>query len=101
MMGVGRKIMRRVHGLMFKLPFMISCQEFEEFILAYLDDELPPRQKRIFEMHLKVCRECRQYLRAYRASLDLAKLALTAEDVSPPAEVPADLVRAVVAARDR
>ena len=100
MTGAGKKLMHRMHGLMFKLPLMITCEEFEEFILAYLEDELPPGKKRVFEMHLKICRECREYLRAYRASMELAKLALIEEEVSPPTEVPEDLIKAVLAARE-
>ena len=100
MTGAGKKLMHRMHGLMFKLPMMITCEEFEEFILAYLEDELPPRKKRVFEIHLKMCRECRAYLRAYQASMNLAKRALTEEEIAPLAEVPDDLVDAVLAARE-
>ncbi len=93
-------VMRRIHGMMFKLPLMITCEQFEDFILAYLEDELPKRQKIVFDLHLKMCRECREYLSAYRASMELAKDALTADKDGPPEEVPDDLVKAVLAARD-
>ncbi len=99
-MGISRKAMRRVHGMMFKLPLMIACDEFEEFILAYLEDELPPRQKFVFEMHLKVCRECREYLRAYKASMHLAGQAADAADDALPGAVPEDLIEAILAARN-
>ena len=69
-------------------------------VLAYLEDELPPHKKRIFDMHLKMCRDCRDYLRAYKASMNLAKLALTEEEIAPLPDVPADLVRAVLASRE-
>lgn len=93
------KLMRRVHGMMFRLPLMITCEAFEDFILAYLEDELSARQTFVFEMHLKLCRECRDYLRAYRTALELAK-ASGADDGPLPQTVPEDLVKAVVAARD-
>ena len=32
-------VRQRIKGIMFKLPMMITCVEFEDFILAYLDDE--------------------------------------------------------------
>jgi len=91
-----RPLRRRIHGVMFKLPMMISCSEFEDFILAYLDDDLPPSKKFLFESHLKLCRECRAYLKAYRASVSLteAQKEISAEDV------PEDLVKAILAARD-
>ncbi len=92
-------IMRRIRGVMFKLPLMITCETFEEFILAYLEGELPPRQKFVFDLHLKVCPECRTYLKAYKASLELARQSGEGANMDPD-EVPEDLVAAVVAARD-
>jgi predicted anti-sigma-YlaC factor YlaD len=94
-----KSLKKRLHGAMFKLPAMITCNEFESFILAYLDGELPKRQKIVFEMHLKMCRECREYLLAYRASLELAKKAHSAELNRLADQVPEDLVNAILAAR--
>ena len=93
-------IRRRIHALVFKLPLMITCEEFEDFILAYLEEDLPAKQKFIFELHIKVCRECRDYLKAYRASMDLAKQAIEEESRLLPEQVPDDLVKAILAARD-
>lgn len=91
--------MRRLHGATFKLPLMITCEQFEDFILAYLDDDLMPRQKLVFQMHLMICRECRRYLKAYRAAMQITREALI-EDEMLPEDVPADLIAAVIAARD-
>jgi predicted anti-sigma-YlaC factor YlaD len=57
----------------FKLPFMMTCEAFEEFIDDYLDGALSFRQKFVFETHLKVCRECQEYLKEYASSIYLAK----------------------------
>lgn len=84
---------------MFKLPMMISCVEFEEFILAYLDGELSSTQRRIFEFHMAVCRECREYLAAYKATMTITRDAIDAETTEMLANVPEDLVSAVLAAR--
>ena len=94
-----KSLKKRIHGAMFKLPAMITCNEFESFILAYLEGELPKTQKVVFEMHLKVCRECKEYLRAYQASLDLAKKAHDEELIRLTNQVPEDLVNAILAAR--
>ncbi|MEM1046714.1 MAG: zf-HC2 domain-containing protein [Pseudomonadota bacterium] len=99
MTGLKPTMMRRLKGMMFRLPMMITCEAFEDFIVAYLEDDLPPRQKFLFELHLKVCRECREYLRAYRASIDLTRDALTDPEETLPETVPDDLVRAVLEAR--
>lgn len=95
-----RRMMRRMHGAMFKLPLMISCDEFESFILAYLEGELTPRQTFVFEMHLKVCRECRDYLKAYKAAAALSRSAFEADPTEQIEAVPEDLVKAVLEARE-
>jgi len=48
------QIKRRIKGMMFKLPMMISCEEFEEFIVEYLEGSLSPRQRSVFELHIKI-----------------------------------------------
>lgn len=95
-----KSFMRRMHGVMFRLPTMITCAAFEGFILAYLDDDLPRRQKIVFEMHLRLCRECRDYLKAYRVSMALAAEALRDDATFHPEDVPEDLIAAVLAARN-
>ncbi|MEP1521746.1 zf-HC2 domain-containing protein [Ascidiaceihabitans sp.] len=92
------RTVRRVQGVMFKLPGMITCEVFEDFILAYLEDELPAPQRRVFEMHLKVCRSCRRYLSDYRKTLAATK-ARADEDQATLENVPEDLIAAVLAAR--
>ena len=85
--------------MMFRLPLMITCAQFEEFITDYLDGNLSPKQKFVFELHLMVCRECREFLRAYKASMDLAKDVLKDENMFSTTDVPEDLIKAVLAAR--
>lgn len=95
-----RSMMKRMHGLMFRLPLMITCSAFEDFILAYLEDELPPRQRFVFELHLKVCRDCRDYLAAYQASMDWTRAATGQQEAEILRNVPDDLVQAIIAARE-
>jgi predicted anti-sigma-YlaC factor YlaD len=92
---------RRIKGLMLgRMPLMITCEVFEGFILDYLEGDLSERQRAVFEFHLKICRECRDYLAAYERSMAIGK-ALFAEPAAPlPDEVPEDLVKAVLAARE-
>ena len=93
-------MMRRLKGTMLKrMHGMITCREFEEFVLRYLDDELPTKQKKIFEWHLRICRECREYLAAYKRTIEIGKAALGSADESVPDDVPEDLIRAVLDAR--
>ena len=86
---------RRLHALMFKAPLMITCEEFEDFILAYLDGGLTKRQRFVFETHLKVCAECRAYLAEYQRTIQMAA---AQRDVAP-SDIPEDLITAVLDAR--
>lgn len=93
--------LRWMRGMMQKhMPLMITCQQFEDFILAYLEGELPKRQQFVFELHLKICLECRDYLAAYRRTVEVSKRAFEEPEQPVPDEVPEDLVKAILAARD-
>ena len=93
-------LMRRMKGAMMKrFHGMITCREFEEFVLRYLDGELPRRQVRIFEWHMRLCRECREYLAAYQRALEIGKAVLGPDEEPVPADVPEDLVAAVLEAK--
>lgn len=94
-----RTLRRRLQGVMFRMPMMISCRQFEEFIIDYLEDGLTDGQRRLFEIHLKVCHECREYLAAYKTSIEAAKQGLADAAALLPDEVPEDLVAAVIASR--
>ena len=86
------QMMKRMHG-------MITCREFEDFILRYLDGELSAQQKKVFERHMKLCRECRDYLEAYRRTVEIGQAVFAEPDESVPDDVPEDLVKAILAAR--
>ena len=91
---------RKMKGMMLRRgPMMITCAEFEDFILDYQSDRLTPRQRFIFELHLKVCRDCRDYLRAYQRTVELGKAVFQSDQAQVPAEVPEDLIAAILAAR--
>lgn len=78
---------------------MITCREFETFIQAYHDDELPNAQKSVFEWHLRLCRECSEYLAAYRRTIELGQAVFASPDEAVPEEVPEELVKAILDAR--
>ncbi len=94
-------LMRKIKGTMLRsMHGMITCREFEEFVLSYLDGELPARQARIFEWHLRICRECREYLAAYRRTIELGEAVLGPAHEAVPEDIPEDLVRAVLDSRE-
>lgn len=88
------QMMKRMHG-------MITCREFEDFIMSYLSDELTPTQSRVFKMHLRMCRECREYLAAYQRSIEMSGLMFKDPDDKLPEDVPEDLIKAILSARSQ
>ncbi len=95
------RLWRWMKGLMLRrMPLMITCREFEAFLVEYFEGGLAPRQKAVFEFHLKICRECRDYLAAYRRVTELGKAVFAQSAEALPEEVPEDLVKAVLEARN-
>ena len=88
---------RTMKGLMLAaFPMMITCEQFEDFIADYLAGGLSAYQRRLFDFHVRTCRECREYLAAYQRAREMAGAACKL--VNDVKAAPADLVRAVVSA---
>jgi anti-sigma factor RsiW len=71
---------------------------FAEFLDGYLSGELPPAVLASFEHHLRLCVNCVRYLEQYRQSIALGRGAFEPSSAEAPADVPADLIRAMLAA---
>lgn len=87
---------RQIERWLHMLPMMITCEEFEGFIMQYLEGDLPALKRIVFELHMKVCRECRDYLSAYQRSIETAKAATEQQELP---EIPEDLVAAILSAQ--
>jgi anti-sigma factor RsiW len=79
----------------------LTCRNVIEFLMAYLDGELPAAQRAAFERHLSVCPSCVNYLATYREAVRLGRTAFGNLAPASPAQgaVPEGLVRAILAAR--
>jgi anti-sigma factor RsiW len=78
----------------------MTCQELTEFLMAWLDGELPQEQAAVFEHHLKLCPDCDSYLESYRQAVAMGQDAYAAcDDERLPDEVPEQLVQAVLKAQ--
>lgn len=96
----GLSLSKKLRGLMGRhVPLMVTCREFEDFMLDYFEGDLSRRKRIVFDMHLWFCPDCRSYLEAYRRSMALSKAVFEDDAAAVPASVPGDLVRAVMAAR--
>ncbi len=77
----------------------MTCRELVGFLDAYLDETLDGDERRHFDAHIAACPECSAYLETYRATVALAKGAFQYPDDPVPADVPEDLVDAILRAR--
>ena len=76
----------------------ITCRELIEFLHLYLEGELPPDRVVEFERHLSVCDSCVHYLETYRQTIALGKAACGELDAPVGADVPEELVTAILTA---
>ena len=79
----------------------MTCREFVEFVWQYVEDQLRPEGRAQFETHLAACPHCVKYLQSYRETTRLGKFVFAHPEDVVPAEVPEDLVRAILASRAR
>ena len=77
----------------------MKCRECDEFLVDYVAGELPGDVLATFELHLSRCRNCRNYLEQYRATIEAGKSACLAVKEGP--QMPEELIRAILAARPR
>ena len=78
---------------------MLTCKEFNEFMIDYLEGGLPVWQKYMCWLHLKMCRECAYFLQQYRRVIALGQNACDSPDDPVPNSVPEELVKAAMAHR--
>lgn len=75
----------------------MTCRECAEFLADYVSGELPDAARAVFEQHLTRCRNCVTYVEQYRVTIELEKAVYA--DGSAPADMPEELIRAILAAR--
>ena len=77
----------------------MTCREFIEFLWYYIEDGLRPEERAQFDEHLAKCPHCVKYLQSYRDTIHFGQAVFRDLEDTVPAEVPEDLVKAILAAR--
>jgi len=77
----------------------MTCREFADFIMDYLSGELSSESRAQFEHHLSLCTNCRKYLTSFEETVKLGKRAFDDDAAAVPADVPEELVKAILEAR--
>lgn len=79
----------------------ITCRAFIEFIGSYLGDDLSPEEREKFAFHLTHCPPCVRYLQSYKDTMRIGKIALTPSEEPVPADVPEELIQAILSTRQK
>jgi anti-sigma factor RsiW len=79
----------------------VTCREFADFIADFQAGALAGDVRDRFERHLIRCPNCQRYLTQYRDTVRLGTRAFDEADASLPDDVPEELVKAILRARDR
>ena len=77
----------------------MTCRELVDFLMDYLNRELPPDQQSAFELHLGLCPPCVAFVHSYEEAIRMGKCACTDLDAPVPDAVPQSLIDAILAAR--
>jgi anti-sigma factor RsiW len=78
---------------------MLTCKEFDDFMVDYLDGNLPAWQTFMCWLHVKMCRACAQFVNEYRRTMKLGKTAFENSEDEVPDSVPEELIKAALAYR--
>jgi anti-sigma factor RsiW len=79
----------------------MNCKEFVDFLMAYINEELPEEQRRGFEQHIQDCPPCINYLDTYRETVELERHAYEGEESAVSRKFPEQLIQAILAARKK
>ena len=78
----------------------MTCQELLDFLMDYVDGQLPAAQLEVFEQHLQACPPCVHYVDSYRETAAVGRSICEHDNALPP-DVPEALVDAILRARER
>ncbi len=99
-MSPWRVLKRRTKALMMRhAPGMLTCAQFESFVLAYHEGELDSSAREAFERHMRMCPPCQVSFADYCRTVALGQRLFAEQDAAEPAPVDDRLVASILAAR--
>jgi anti-sigma factor RsiW len=78
----------------------MNCRELADFLMDYYNGDLPEDARIQFELHMSKCGSCETYFVQYQVTVKAGKIAC--DEMSDEMKaVPEDLIKAVLAARQK
>jgi anti-sigma factor RsiW len=78
----------------------MTCQQFNDFVMDYVSCELSQGVRIEFERHLSACPNCVRYIESYKTTIAVGRVAFDSLEHEPPAaDVPEELIQAILAAQ--
>lgn len=77
----------------------MNCRELVDFLMHYLDGDLPAAVRDEFEAHLRLCPPCLVFLDQYKETVRLGKSCKDMPKQDCKSKVPEDLVQAILKAQ--
>jgi anti-sigma factor RsiW len=77
----------------------MTCREFVDFLMGYIDGDLEAAPRRVFEEHMEMCPPCVVFMDTYRETIRLGKFACLEPEGPPPEAAPEALIQAILIAR--
>ena len=78
----------------------MNCQECADFLLDYLEGNLPAEQAAAFDEHLRLCPPCIVYIASYKECIELGKSCMECKE-EMGGEAPEHLINAILEARKK
>jgi len=79
---------------------VLTCRDFIEFLEAYRDGMLDAGVAERFRSHMEACPACEAYLATFERTVELVRETCCEGTDDIPSDVPPDLIRAILDARD-
>lgn len=86
-------------NVMWHTPLVLTCEDMHKFLDDYLAGELPAKQHIAFSWHIRMCKCCKDYLEAYRRSIELSRESFYEELGENCEDLPESLVESIIAAK--
>lgn len=79
------------------VPGMLTCEEVDGFLYGFHEGQLSYTERLKFTLHLRLCKECKDYVRKYKDTIGISQAEFTKVDLNE--KVPEELIEIILKSR--